>query len=68
MSLKSFHIVFATITTVLFLFLSVFYGMMYLNSEEISNALLSAVNLLIAGGGIYYCKTFIEKHKSISNL
>ena len=68
MSLKSFHIVFASITTVLFLFLSVFYGMMYLNSEEISIALLSAVNLLIAGGGIYYCKTFIEKYKSISNL
>ena len=68
MSLKSFHIIFAAITTVLFLFLSVFYGMMYLNSEEISHVLLSAINLLLAGGGIYYCKSFIEKYKSISNL
>jgi len=68
MSLKSFHIVFASITTVLFLFLSVFYGIMFSNSEEISHALLSVINILIAGGGIFYCKSFIEKYKSISNL
>ena len=68
MSLKSFHIVFAVVTTGLFIFLTGFYSNLYLGSDKILHAIISGLNLLLTISGIYYCKMFIEKHKSISNL
>lgn len=68
MSLKSFHIIFAIITTGLFIFLTLFYGNSYLNSEKTVQLIIAGMNLLLSISGIYYCKSFIEKYKSISNL
>jgi|GEM_PF-3093980 len=68
MSLKSFHLVFACATTGLFIFLSVFYGNIYLDSNEFSHLIISGICLLLTLSGIYYCKSFIEKYKSFSNL
>lgn len=68
MSLKSFHIVFAIVTTALFLFLAGFYGYTYSGTEEMIHAVITGINLLLTFAGIYYCKNFIEKYKSISNL
>jgi hypothetical protein len=68
MSLKSFHIVFASVTTGLFIFLTLFYGNSYIDSEKTIHIIMSGVNLLLSMSGIYYCKSFIEKYKSLSNL
>ena len=68
MSLKSFHIVFAIVTTGLFIFLTGFYGNLFLNTQEYKHAIISGVNLILTLSGIYYCKTFIEKYRSISYL
>tara|TARA_B100001029_G_C14892235_1_gene356114 strand:+ start:312 stop:518 length:207 start_codon:yes stop_codon:yes gene_type:complete len=68
MSLKSFHIVFSVATTILFIFLTGFYGYLYLWNEEIIHGLVALINLLLTLSGIFYCKNFIEKYKSISNL
>ena len=68
MSLKSFHIVFAIITTGLFIFLTGFYGNLFLATEEIQHAFISGLSLILTFSGIYYCKSFIENNKSLSNL
>ena len=68
MSLKSFHIVFAVVTTGLFIFLTGFYGYLYSGTEEVKYAVISGINLLLTLSGVYYCKNFIYKHKSLSNL
>ena len=68
MSLKSFHIVFAIVTTGLFIFLTGFYGYQYFGSEESKHAIFAVVNLILTFGCIFYCKNFIEKNKSLSNL
>ena len=68
MSLKSFHIVFAVVTTGLFIFLTGFYGYIYSNTEETKHVIIAGLCLLLTLSGIYYCKTFIENNKSLSNL
>ena len=68
MSLKSFHIVFAVVTTGLFVFLTGFYAFLYLGTEEVKHAVISGINLFLTFSGVYYCKNFIQKHKSLSNL
>ena len=39
-----------------------------INTEEYKYAVIAGINLILSMGGIYYCKAFIEKYKSISNL
>ena len=68
MSLKSFHIVFAVVTTGLFIFLTGFYGYQFFGSEDNKHAIFAGVNLILTFGSIFYCKNFIEKNKSLSNL
>tara|TARA_B100001029_G_C14882281_1_gene350643 strand:- start:134 stop:340 length:207 start_codon:yes stop_codon:yes gene_type:complete len=68
MSLKSFHIVFAVVTTALFIFLTGFYAFLYSGTEEIKHGVISGINLLLTFSSVYYCKKFIQKHKSLSNL
>ena len=68
MSLKSFHIVFVIVTISLFTFLFGFYGYLFFNTDEYKYVIISGINLILCMIGIYYCKNFIEKYKSISNL
>ena len=68
MGLKSFHIVFTVVTIGFFIFLSGFYGYLFLNTDEFKHVIISGINLILSFSGIYYCKTFIKKYKSISNL
>ena len=68
MSLKSFHIVFVVLTIGLFIFLCGFNCYLYINIEEYKYAVIAGIYLILSMSGIYYCKAFIEKYKSISNL
>ena len=64
MSLKSFHIIFAVVTTGLFIFMTGFYGHLFLNTQEYKYAIISGVNLILTVNGIYYC----NKTKILTNL
>jgi hypothetical protein len=68
MSLKSFHIVYAILTTVLFTFLTIFCLNLYKDTDKIMHLIFAFSNLFFVILGILYCRRFLIKYKSISYL
>ncbi len=68
MSLKVFHIIFTGFTTLLFLFLGIFYGMRFSDSGNILNLIFSLSSIGLAAGGIVYGRYFLHKYSHLSNL
>ena len=68
MSLKSFHIVYAILTTVLFIFLTIFCLNLYKDTDKIMHLIFALSNLFFVILGILYCRRFLIKYKSISYL
>lgn len=68
MSLKIFHIIFTGCTTLLFLFVGVFYGLRFFDSGSSVLLLYSVLSLMLGTGTIFYGKFFLNKYKHLSNL
>tara|TARA_Y100000031_G_C8174429_1_gene363362 strand:+ start:113 stop:319 length:207 start_codon:yes stop_codon:yes gene_type:complete len=68
MSLKIFHIVFTGFTTLLFLFLGIFYGMRFSDSGNTLLLIYSIISIILGMGCILYGRNFMNKYKHFSNL